>query len=329
MWLVMLGLLASPTWIQGQAIPFSDDFEGDELEDGWIITNYVREDSGSLAPFSELQLVQVGGELRVLGTCQIDTRTVDGQTVGWIGRAAMRSVVIPMTAPLALETDVRIVRHRTSTGAPSQVQFHLTLEFDPDNRVLLTFGQTSRGRDFQLVFDENDSVRDVQIRPFPFVDGEWYRLRMEFDPETGQTRGLIDGNLLLEARYRGVIRSARVGLAGAVRYRGDTIDLRADQFSLFRWPVLFRRGDVDADGKLNVTDPVALLSWLFRGGSEPPCLDGADANDDGVIDLSDTLGLLGYLFLGSLPPTIPFRECGVDPTEDDLPCEDAPGCEGV
>jgi hypothetical protein len=82
----------------------------------------------------------------------------------------------------------------------------------------------------------------------------------------------------------------------------------------------FVRGDSNGDEKVDVSDAVATLSWLFTGGKRPACYDAADANDDGKIEISDSLATLGFLFLGAgaLPP--PHPEPGEDPTEDKLGC---------
>ena len=67
---------------------------------------------------------------------------------------------------------------------------------------------------------------------------------------------------------------------------------------------------------MNITDPIALLSFLFRGGRGPSCLDAADANDDGALNLTDAVYLLLYIFGGGAPPPDPGppgRNCGPDP----------------
>lgn len=82
---------------------------------------------------------------------------------------------------------------------------------------------------------------------------------------------------------------------------------------------LFLRGDVNDDGKFDVSDPVSLLNEQFSGIPSPaPCQDARDMNDDGAIDLSDAVFGLQFLFGGGrdIPP--PFGSPGVDPTEDDL-----------
>jgi hypothetical protein len=60
------------------------------------------------------------------------------------------------------------------------------------------------------------------------------------------------------------------------------------------------------DGKLNISDPIALLLLLFSGGEVLPCeAEGLEApgntalldwQADGKVDLSDALGPLNYLF---------------------------------
>ncbi|MBI4606203.1 MAG: hypothetical protein HY721_29910 [Planctomycetes bacterium] len=75
---------------------------------------------------------------------------------------------------------------------------------------------------------------------------------------------------------------------------------------------------------IDISDAIFLLSFLFLGGPQPPCMDAADSNDDGKADISDAVRTLGYLFGGgttevTLPP--PWPELGPDPTADDLSCD--------
>jgi hypothetical protein len=95
----------------------------------------------------------------------------------------------------------------------------------------------------------------------------------------------------------------------------------------------FRRADVDGNGRLEITDPILALGFLFLGNEDPSCLDAVDADDSGVLDLSDAIVALTYLFLGGIeiPPPGP-SSCGPDPTEDpgdpsgDLGCGDPGAC---
>ena len=82
----------------------------------------------------------------------------------------------------------------------------------------------------------------------------------------------------------------------------------------------FRRGDANADGRVNIADPIDFFYFLFRG-NPLPCLDAADTDDSGDLDLSDAIRTIRFLFReGAMPaPPGPYF-CGLDPTEDRLGC---------
>jgi len=90
-------------------------------------------------------------------------------------------------------------------------------------------------------------------------------------------------------------------------------------------PLLFRRGDVDFDGHLAITDAVLVLRFLFQGGFLP-CHDAADIDDLGSLDITDPILLLEFLYLGGDAPLPPFPECGIDEIEDIMPVCAGPGC---
>ncbi len=78
---------------------------------------------------------------------------------------------------------------------------------------------------------------------------------------------------------------------------------------------LFRRGDTDGNGSVELTDAILVLDYLFQGSGAPGCLDTADSDDNGKVDISDAIRLLGWLFLGGEPLPAPgAQECGRDPT---------------
>lgn len=83
---------------------------------------------------------------------------------------------------------------------------------------------------------------------------------------------------------------------------------------------LFRRGDANADGFVNISDVSFIMAYLFEGGAVPPCLDAADVDDDGRLRINDGMVLANYLFMGGLPPAPPLILAGHDPTDDDLDC---------
>jgi len=89
---------------------------------------------------------------------------------------------------------------------------------------------------------------------------------------------------------------------------------------------LFKRGDINVDGAVNIADAITVLGHLFGGEPEPPCLDAADTNDDGAINIADAITVLGHLFGGEGDLVEPFLSCGTDPTEDNLNCASFPPC---
>jgi hypothetical protein len=91
-------------------------------------------------------------------------------------------------------------------------------------------------------------------------------------------------------------------------------------------PEVFRRGDVNESGGLEITDAIRTLGFLFLGGIEITCRDAADADDNGELQITDAVRTLNYLFLGGDPPPAPGPDrCGPDP--DSIP-DSLGGCAG-
>ena len=85
-------------------------------------------------------------------------------------------------------------------------------------------------------------------------------------------------------------------------------------------PERFKRGDVNVDGTLDISDAIGTLNYLFQN-LPLACFDSVDANDDGALDISDAVSILNYIFAGGVPPADPGPNvCGVDPTDDALDC---------
>ncbi len=91
--------------------------------------------------------------------------------------------------------------------------------------------------------------------------------------------------------------------------------------------VPFIRADANGDGAHDLSDPVAVLGWLFQGQEKLGCFDAADADATGEIDLTDAVYILLYLFLGGEPPPEPFPLCG-EP-EQSIGCGGQEACGGV
>ncbi len=89
----------------------------------------------------------------------------------------------------------------------------------------------------------------------------------------------------------------------------------------------FRRGDANTDGRVNLSDAVAVLNWLFRSAPELACPDAGDFDDRDDIEPADAILILNFLFQSvdlSTPPG-PF-DCGPDPTPDGLATCSYPEC---
>jgi hypothetical protein len=87
---------------------------------------------------------------------------------------------------------------------------------------------------------------------------------------------------------------------------------------------VFRRGDATADGRVDISDPIRILGYLFQGGNNPiVCQDAADADDSGSLEITDPIYILHHIFLRGPPPPPPgIEHCGEDPSADELaPCE--------
>lgn len=61
-------------------------------------------------------------------------------------------------------------------------------------------------------------------------------------------------------------------------------------------------GDANGDATSNIGDAVFLISFIFRGGVAPDCLDEGDSNGDCSINVADAVYLIFYNFHENPPP---------------------------
>ncbi len=149
-----------------------------------------------------------------------------------------------------------------------------------------------------------------------FLDGD-NRIVDPSDPESE----LVFSNVAGGGDVDGLLEP---GLAAADIKVGSLIGLRLEVRALTR----FVRGDSNSDQRVDLSDAVATLRYLFNGDAEPGCLDGADADDSGAISITDPILLLRLLFLGERSAAAAsISECGDDSThEDGLDCVSDTGC---
>ena len=95
-------------------------------------------------------------------------------------------------------------------------------------------------------------------------------------------------------------------------------------------PVLeFRRGDCNADGKVNISDATCTLDRLFAGATAPGCLAALNTNGDGDVNIADPVFLLNFLFAGGPLLSAPYPDCGPGmlPADELLGCANPPDCQ--
>ena len=62
-------------------------------------------------------------------------------------------------------------------------------------------------------------------------------------------------------------------------------------------------GDVNGDERVNVSDAVYVINYVFSGGNPPqPVVACGDANTDGRVNVSDAVSLINFVFSGGNPP---------------------------
>jgi type VI protein secretion system component Hcp len=184
-------------------------------------------------------------------------------------------------------------------GAPQFVKLELTMPVGSHSPVLANH-QT---RDLAL-----QKVVVHFVHPSPAgVLKDFYRLTI------GDVRIALRRSAVLDAldpanEGRGVQETI-----GLVYRTGDHEAFDVEQ-------VHFLPGDTNGDLKIDISDPIHLLGYLFSGGAIR-CLLSGDVNADGTVDISDPVTLLNFLFSTGRPPPSPFPDCGEVPPGQAIPCD--------
>jgi len=191
-------------------------------------------------------------------------------------------------APAAL-TGGRVT---SSDGATRQVESYWQLVYAAENH--------NDPADYWIVFDA------PQV--FPGVNGEVFAVAFQAPPVFRQALDGRPGELMYLGTDFAILERSSITQFG----RGDLPE------------TLFRRGDVQGDGEINLVDAISLLEWLFLAAAPaPPCLKAADSDDDGRLNITDAINVLAQLFRDA--PLVEPIACGTG-RESGLSCESSPGC---
>ena len=185
-------------------------------------------------------------------------------------------------------------------------------------------------------------VGEIFGNVFGALSEKWFAFRVrdlngdrDFDDSVAHVRHLETGettNLAVAARTW-ALSGDRLALSVSESRQGEDLNgdgdaedsiLHVADLSALSPKPSFLRGDCDGDGTAcsGVNDALELLSWLFGGRTEPPCLAACDPDGNGELDLVDAVYSLNFCFQGTDAPVAPFPSCGAG-TETDA----ALGCE--
>lgn len=68
----------------------------------------------------------------------------------------------------------------------------------------------------------------------------------------------------------------------------------------FEYPVT--TGDIDSNGKINVSDVVDIINYCYKSGPAPAPMQVGDVTADGSVNVSDAIHLINYLYRWGMPP---------------------------
>ena len=113
----------------------------------------------------------------------------------------------------------------------------------------------------------------------------------KIDPRTHKISYVFDDSHYTSVQLI-VPRGSKAAYQAAATWKNFTNIVEAD------FPMPYMRGDVNDDGKVDVSDVTALISYILGNITSGVNLSASDANEDGNIDVSDVTMIIAYV-LGS------------------------------
>ncbi|MBI4586247.1 MAG: PKD domain-containing protein [Planctomycetes bacterium] len=132
--------------------------------------------------------------------------------------------------------------------------------------------------------------------------------------ETVKPSEAAGGQVVADHAYR---RTGLFTITVTVTDDGGASDVENFAVNIIEGIPIFRRGDVDGSGTVDISDPINNLFLQFLGTFDPTCKDALDDDDSGAIDIADPIFSLTSQFIGGPPQPAPGpNNCSIDPTRD-------------
>jgi hypothetical protein len=244
---LIISTLIIPPSTNAQTILFQDNFDDNYLNtNDWQIKNYNHARFGSYSDLGQLDLMETNQEIQIAGTDQVpDTYYPEyNKYYGWFGKSIISRQSFPLNKPITLTTKLTIL------NADMGHQSFLTIEFNVQNRIVLSIGNGKYANQLywpegsKIVVEENGINRCLSESNdengisecnnlFNIQLNKPYVLEIRFDPVTKHVFGYLDGELVHAGTFRGEVSDFHVGIASSVRYEGNYIDARFDDFKLY------------------------------------------------------------------------------------------------
>jgi len=174
-----------------------------------------------------------------------------------------------------------------------------------------TMIRTDSTLDFRLL-KEDDFHKDISLRSnCKFISGQWFHVACQYKNSTMiiYINDTLDNYKSID--FVPVIPKQSVLHFGMIWrgsfpnptpynfYHGMIDDFRISEDSI----IFYKPGDANCDGVVDVSDPLAIINYIFLGDSI--CnLKAANVNGDCTVDISDAVWLINYIFVGGPPPMI-------------------------
>jgi len=92
----------------------------------------------------------------------------------------------------------------------------------------------------------------------------------------------------------------------AQAYRQADVWKKFTHISETDFPEEFMRGDVNNDGKVNISDVTVLVNYLLSGNAAAVNVNAVDVNEDTRVNITDVTVLINYLLSGNWPAPAPM-----------------------